>query len=210
MLRSAGAHERQERSTSEEAPINYHADLAHMRCLRVDDTAFLETAQTLLAGEGVTVTGAASNGAEELIRVQATAARIVCGQMTALALQALRDSVERASCLPSRPGWERKAAAHAEIFHLLANAAGSPAATDPFGSQVRVIRDMMRTVGPAANGMVTGSRRRLLAFLGAGDADGAAQEIESHLRVLRFMARLARYPARQTAGGHSAVDGMRR
>ncbi len=133
---------------------------------------------------------AASARAEELIRVQATTTRIACGHMTALALQALRDSVERASCLPSRPGWDEKAAAHAEIFHLLANAAGSPAVTDPPGSQVGVIRDMMRTVGPAANGMITGSRRRLLACLGAGDADGAAQEIESHLRALRYMALL--------------------
>jgi prevent-host-death family protein len=78
---------------------------------------------------------------EELIRVQATAARVACGRMTTLALQALRDSVERASCLPSRPRWESKVAAHAEIFQLLADAAGSPAATDPKSSQVRVIRD---------------------------------------------------------------------
>ena len=132
---------------------------------------------------------AARARAEEVIRVQATAARVACGQMTALALRALRDSVERASCLPSTPGWERKAAAHAEIFHLLADAASNPAVT-PQGSPVRVIRDMMRAVGPAANGMITGSRRWLLACLGAGDADGAAQEIESHLRALHYMALL--------------------
>jgi DNA-binding FadR family transcriptional regulator len=127
---------------------------------------------------------------EELIRVQATAARVACGRMTTLALQSLRDSVERASCLPSRPRWESKVAAHAEIFQLLADAAGSPAATDPKSSQVRVIRDMMRTVGPVANGIITGSRRRLLACLDAGNADGAAQEMESHLRALHFMALL--------------------
>ena len=39
--------------------------------------------------------------------------------------------------------------------------------------------------------MITGSRRRLLACLGGGDADGAAQEIESHLRALHYMALLA-------------------
>jgi DNA-binding FadR family transcriptional regulator len=67
---------------------------------------------------------------------------------------------------------------------------GSPAASDPQGSQVRVIGDMVRAVGPAANGMITGSHRRLLACLDAGDADGAAREMESHLRVLHYMARL--------------------
>jgi DNA-binding GntR family transcriptional regulator len=43
-----------------------------------------------------------------LIRVQAIAARLACEQMTEAALRALRDSVDRASCLPARPGWERK------------------------------------------------------------------------------------------------------
>jgi DNA-binding GntR family transcriptional regulator len=128
--------------------------------------------------------------AEEVIRAQATAARVACERMTVLARQAVRNSVERASCLPSRPAWERKAAAHAEIFHLLANAAGSPAATDPQGSQVCFIWDMMRMVGPVANGMISGSRQRLLTCLDTGNTDGAAQEMENHLRTLHFMAML--------------------
>ena len=138
----------------------------------------------------VQVVPAGRAAAEEVIRVQATAARVACERMTVLAWQAVRDSVERASCLPSRAAWERKAAAHAEIFHLLATVAGSPAATDPQGSQVRVLLDMMRTVGPVANGMITGSRRRLLTCLDTGNSDGAGQEIENHLRTLHFMALL--------------------
>ena len=47
--------------------------------------------------------------AEELTGVQAMAARIACEQMTAPAMKLLLDSVERASSLPSKPGWERKA-----------------------------------------------------------------------------------------------------
>ena len=57
--------------------------------------------------------------------------------------------------------------------------------------QAWLIGDLMGTVGPAANGMITSSRRRLLARLRAGDADGAAMEVEGHLRVLHFMGRLA-------------------
>jgi hypothetical protein len=45
---------------------------------------------------------------------------------------------------------------------------------------------------PAADGMIASSRRRLLAHLSAGQADGAALEMEAHLRVLHFMWRLAR------------------
>ena len=49
------------------------------------------------------------------------------------ALEVLRESVERASRLPSGPGWERKAAAHAEIFRLLADVAPDPAAGGALG-----------------------------------------------------------------------------
>jgi DNA-binding FadR family transcriptional regulator len=49
----------------------------------------------------------------------------------------------------------------------------------------------MRTVGPAVNGMIVSSRRRLLAHLRAGDADAAEQEMETHLRVPHYMWRLA-------------------
>jgi hypothetical protein len=51
--------------------------------------------------------------------------------MTTLALEMLRDSVERAASLPTRPGWDRKAAAHAEIFRLLGEIAGDGAAREP-------------------------------------------------------------------------------
>ena len=125
-----------------------------------------------------------------LIRVQAMAARVACEQMTEAALRALRDSVDRASCLPARPGWERKAAAHAEIFGLLADVAGDRAAGQSSGLAA-AMRDLMLTVGPAADGMIASSRRRLLAHLSARQADGAALEMEAHLRVLHYMWRLA-------------------
>jgi DNA-binding GntR family transcriptional regulator len=128
--------------------------------------------------------------ADELIRVQAMTARTACEQMTPLALQAWHDSVERASRLPTRPGWEAKAAAHAEIFFLLASTAGNQA-TDGQHTWAALIRDLMLTVGPGANGMITSSRQRLLACLRAGDADEAALEMENHLRALHFMWRLA-------------------
>ena len=40
--------------------------------------------------------------------------------------------------------------------------------------------------------MIASSRRRLLACLRTGDAEGAALEMEEHLRALHFMWRLAR------------------
>lgn len=127
---------------------------------------------------------------EGLIQVHAMATRIACLRITAPHLKALRDSVERASALPARSGWDRKAAAHAEIYHLLARLADDPAMTPVLKGGTGFIHDLMTAVGPAADGMITSSRRRLLTHLRAGDADGAALEMEQHLRGLHYMWRL--------------------
>jgi DNA-binding FadR family transcriptional regulator len=126
----------------------------------------------------------------ELIWIQATAARIrtACEKMTAPALGMLRESVEYAASLPAKPGWERKAAAHAEIFRLLAEIAGDRAAGNPGGAGFA--GELMHAVGPAVSGMIISSRRRLLEHLLAGDADAAEREMETHLRALHYMWRL--------------------
>ena len=54
-----------------------------------------------------------------MIQAQAVA-RIACARMTMVHLTALHDSVERACGLAGRSPWGRRAAAHAEIFSLLA------------------------------------------------------------------------------------------
>jgi DNA-binding FadR family transcriptional regulator len=127
----------------------------------------------------------------ELIWVQATVAhiRIACEKMTAPALGMLRDSVECAAGLPTRSSWERKAAAHAEIFCLLAEIAGDRPTGNP-GGGTGFVGELMRAVGPAANGMITSSRRRLLDHLLAGDVGAAEREMETHLRALHYMWRL--------------------
>ena len=148
---------------------------------------------TLVANDPVHRKTAA--GVEELIQAQVMAVRIACEQITGPALERLIDSVDRACCLPPRPAWAAKTAAQAEIFRLLAEVASGTAAAREHIHQARLIRDLMRTVGPAANGMITSSRRRLLGHLRAGDADGAGLEMETHLRALHYMWRLASHPA---------------
>lgn len=129
---------------------------------------------------------------KELVRLQASAALAACEQMTAPALQILRDSVDLASRLPASAGWERRAAAQAEIFDLLAEVTDNRAAAAVLRGAARPVRDLILSAGPAANGMITGSRQRMLARLRAGDAKAAALELEQHLQALHFMARLAR------------------
>lgn len=124
-------------------------------------------------------------------------------------MKALHDSVERACRIPAAFGWDRKAAAHAEIFYVLADAANDPLAP-VLNSGVGLAYDLMITAGRVADGMITSSRQRLLAHLRAGDADAAEQEMQTHLRVLHYMWRLARpwLPGENHALLHSRLDGV--
>ena len=127
---------------------------------------------------------------EGLIQIQVMATRLACLRMTAQHLAALHDSVEHASRLPARSQWDRKAAAHAEIFGLLAEMAADPVLAPALSGGAGLVHHLMLTVGPGAGGMIAGSRRRLLAHLRSGDAEEAALEMEKHLMGLHYMWRL--------------------
>jgi hypothetical protein len=104
---------------------------------------------------------------------------------------ALSASVQQAACLPSRLEWDRKAAAHAEIFNLLGDATGDRVLARLAGVAVGWTHDLALTVGPVADTIILNSRRRLLGCLSDGDADGAGREMERHLSGLCFMGRVA-------------------
>ena len=139
-----------------------------------------------------------------MIQAQAMAARIACARMTMLHLAELHDSVDRACCLAVRSQWDRKAAAHAEIFSLLAGVADDPLLAPLLAGGAGYMRELMLAVGRAADGMIVSSRRRLLAHLRAGDGEGAALEMEKHLRVLSYMRRLA-MPGSHVATGEAVT-----
>jgi hypothetical protein len=129
---------------------------------------------------------------EELICWCVMATRAACVRMTARHLNALQDSVGQACFLPAGIAWDRTAAAHAQIVNLLADVtADHPVPAMVLTEAVGTLYDLMVTVGPVANGMIKSSRSRLLALMRAGDVDGAAAEMEHHLRGLRFMALLS-------------------
>jgi DNA-binding GntR family transcriptional regulator len=129
---------------------------------------------------------------DELIRACALATRVACQRMTPPHLKALRGSVEQACCLPTRTAWDRKVTAHAEIVNLLADAAADPVLALLVRNAPGELYDLMITVGPAASGIVASSRRRLVTLITAGDAHGAAREMEQHLKGLLWMQCLAR------------------
>ena len=128
---------------------------------------------------------------DALISLQSAASRIACMRMTAQQVKAVHASVEQASCLSARHDWERKATAHAELFNVLGDSTGDPVLALPLSSATGWLYNLVMTVGPRADGIILSSRRRLLRYLRARDADGAAREMEHHLRGLHYMGRLA-------------------
>jgi DNA-binding FadR family transcriptional regulator len=130
---------------------------------------------------------------DEAIGWCALTTRTACSRMTTQHLKTLQDSVGQARTLPARFAWDRKATAHAQIFNLLADViTDRPVPALLLNRAVGAIHDLMLTVGPAADGIILSSRRRLLDLIRVGDADGAAAEMEQHLRLLHFMWRLSR------------------
>jgi DNA-binding FadR family transcriptional regulator len=128
---------------------------------------------------------------EQIIALYARVTRTACMRMTPQHVAALQSSLDQSCCLSARHQWDRKATAHAEMFNLLADAAAEALPSSLLSSATGRVHDLMITVGPGADGIILNARRRLLALIRVGDADGAAEEIELHLRVLSFMGRLA-------------------
>lgn len=126
-----------------------------------------------------------------MISVLSAATRIACRQMTLQHLDALQASLEQASGLPARPDWGRKAAAHAELFSVLGGLTGDCDLALLVSSAAGRLHDLVLTVGPAADGIILSSRRRLLRQLRTWDADGAAREMEHLLKGLHYMGLLA-------------------
>ena len=135
---------------------------------------------------------------EGLIRAQAMAVRAACAWLPAQRVSDLCEHIDRASSGWASSPWERRAAAHAHNFVLLADVSGDPVLSPVLRGAADLMRELLLAVGPGANGMIISSRRRLLDQLHAGDADGAALEIEHNLNTLHFMWRLAR-SGRQSA-----------
>jgi DNA-binding FadR family transcriptional regulator len=136
---------------------------------------------------------------EELIEILALVTQIAGGAITSSGRAALQASVDQACSIPPDFGWERKAAAHAEFFTALADAAGDPCAAPVLNHGAGFAYDLMIGAGRAADGMVISSRRRMLIHLRAGHPEQAAREMEKHLQILCSMNRLATSASRVSA-----------
>lgn len=128
---------------------------------------------------------------DELIPALTTAVRIACPQLTDVHRQSIRAHVEQSVQLARKPGWERKAAAHAELYRLLADSIDDTGVASVLRMGVVLVSHLAVTAGPGLDGMITSAHRRLLVHLDASDPDAAEHETESYLRCLHYTAHLA-------------------
>lgn len=131
---------------------------------------------------------------DELIQVLAAATQAACTALTSQGRAALQASLDRACGTPAGCSWERRAAAHAEFFTTLADAAG--AAGDPRAAPVlshgadlayALMADAERA-RPRHHHQLPKADARPPARRNAAQA---ATEMEKHLAILSFMSRLA-------------------
>ena len=109
---------------------------------------------------------------DQLIQAQATAAQFACTRVSPPRLKALHDSVEEASRLPADAGWDKKAAAHAAFFTVLAEAADDAVIAAVLVSGGELAYDLMMMAGRAAHGIVINSRPPLPKTPGRGRPRG--------------------------------------
>ena len=127
--------------------------------------------------------------------------------MTPRYLKALSDSIEQVCCLSATYAWDRKATAYAEIVNLLADAAADPVLALLVRNLPGHLYDLMVTVGPAADDIIAGSRRRPPALVRARDADGAGREMEQHVEGLSWMVERRCVSVREASLRNTEQDG---
>jgi DNA-binding GntR family transcriptional regulator len=120
----------------------------------------------------------------------------------------LQDSLDQARGIPAKSCWERKAAAHAAFYTVLADAAGDPRAAQVLRSGARLACDLLISAGRSADFIVINSRERVLAHIRVGDTPAASAEMEAHLRTLHFIWRMVNSTAGKPRRGHPHSHGL--
>lgn len=129
---------------------------------------------------------------ENLIPALAAATYIACLQLADQHLASNRDDAGEGAQFPHCLGCDDRVADYPDIFSLLADCVDDPATAEVLRLGPGLVRDLALAAGPAANGIIINSNRRLLTFLRAGDADAAEHEMDRYIRCLSLMSRLAR------------------
>ena len=122
---------------------------------------------------------------EARILVGTEVTRLACKRRSKSDLAALEANVRAAEDATARGETARRAEINYEFHRLLARATRNPVLIVLTDALMEMTRHFVETIGYQPNRYVLPSRRRLLALLGDGDAEGAAAEMERMLKRLQ-------------------------
>jgi GntR family transcriptional regulator, transcriptional repressor for pyruvate dehydrogenase complex len=122
---------------------------------------------------------------EARIVVGVAVARLASERRSEADLEALRRNVEESEAAVRDNDLPRRGRANLDFHRLLARATGNPMLIIVTDSVVRVMEQLIATIGLAPNKEVMPTRRRLLQCIEARDAEGAAREMAENLRKLQ-------------------------
>jgi DNA-binding FadR family transcriptional regulator len=111
--------------------------------------------------------------------------RVACERVTEEDLKALEVNVAQASKADKAGNFQARADLHREFHNLLAAATRNPLIAITMEAVMEVMREFVRTIGPSDNPYTLPSRRRLLKYLRARDADAAVAEMNKFLERLQ-------------------------
>ena len=148
--------------------------------------------------------------AEGLVRAQAKAVHAACAFLSPRSTKVLCDRLEHAPRADGPLPWEHRVAAHTEPFVLLAEISGDPVLCPALREAADMMSYLLLAVGPGANGIMLGFRRRVLENLRGGDTESAAQEIERNMGIIHFMWRMTRTQSRPDECKHPEPQGLAR
>lgn len=122
---------------------------------------------------------------EARILVGTEVTRLACKRRTKSDLAALEANVQAAQAATEKRETARRAEINYEFHRLLARATRNPVLIVLTDALMEMTRHFVETIGYQPNRYVLPSRRRLLALLRDGDAEGAAKEMEQMLKRLQ-------------------------
>lgn len=116
--------------------------------------------------------------------IAATVTRLACRRAGESDLAALAANIDDAERLTAAGQFDDKAALNIDFHNILARATGNPVLALIMGALTDLVDHFSRPIDAAETAEILRSRRRFLSLLRAGDAAGAADEMDAHLQSL--------------------------
>lgn len=116
--------------------------------------------------------------------VSVATTRAACELATAEDLAKLRENLDASEAAVARGDTAERVRLGLEFHRLIAQASGNPIMTILIDALMTIQLDLIQVLGPSPDKLIMPSRRKILKYIAARDADKAAAEMERNIAVL--------------------------